>query len=128
MGKQQKRYQEMERYMSYVLIGDGVVFFLYLICAGLGIGWLKVIFAILAILVSGLCIVYLYLTQELLRVRSRWMSVGFAAVILCLLVSLLLNYPSPNPQKQNAADQNNSGSSTPTVTNTVYFIMDHYTI
>lgn len=118
MANKQSRYQEMERFMTYVLIGVGVLFLLYLLCAGFGVVWLKVVLAILAILVSGLCIGYLYLTGELLRVRSRWMSVGFAAVILCLVVSLLLNYPSPNPLKSSNAAESPSKPTAYSVSNT----------
>ena len=94
-----RRYKEMEQYLTYALIGVAAVFVLYLIVAGLGITWLKVITAILLIAACGLGLAWLYLTGELLRYRSRWMSVGFAAALVVLLVSLLLNYPSPNKYK-----------------------------
>lgn len=99
MERRRNRYKEMERYMTYILLGDTALFLLYLLVAGFGIAWLKVFISIVVILVSGLCIAYLYLTGELLRYRSRWLSVGFAAIILCLIVSLVLNYPSPDPLK-----------------------------
>lgn len=95
MASKRNRYKEMERFMTYVLAGDAGVFLLYLICAGAGIIWLKVITAILAIAVGGLSLAFFYMNGELFRLRSRWMVVGFAAVILCLLVSLLTNFPSP---------------------------------
>lgn len=107
MARRRSRYKEMERYMTCLLIGDGVLFFVFLLAAGLGVIWLKVITAILAILVSGLCLAFLYLSQELLRRRSLWMTVGFAAVLLCLLVSLIANYPSP----KKAVDSPDGGSS-----------------
>ncbi len=111
MGNNRKRYREMEQYMTYALIGLGIIFFVYLIAAGTGTIWLKVITAIVAILGSGLCIAYLYLTGELLRFRSRWMTVGFAAVILCVLVSLVLRYPSPNPYKKSATNETKPSAS-----------------
>ena len=40
------------------------------------------------------------MSGELLRHRSLWMSAGALAILVCLLISLLLNYPSPNPYKK----------------------------
>lgn len=97
MPKQPNRYQQMERYMCMTLALDLALFILYLVCAGSGIIWLKAICAILTILISGLCLVFLYLTKELLRERSLWMSVSAAAIALCVIFSLILNFPSPNP-------------------------------
>ena len=99
MPERKNRYAQMERFMTRVLLGDLAVFVLYLISAGFGIIWLKVITAIIAILVSGLSLAYLFLTQELLKKRSLWMSVSSGAILICLLVSLILNFPSPNPYK-----------------------------
>jgi len=99
MQKKNNRYRQMERYMTYALLADLVLFILYLIFAGIGIIWAKVIIAIIAILLSLLCLAFLFLTQELLKRRSLWMSVSAAAVVLCLLFSLILNMPSPNPYK-----------------------------
>ena len=68
------RYKQMEQYMTYALFADAVLFILFLIFAGLGIIWLKVITAILCILLSGACLALLYLSKELLKQRSLWMS------------------------------------------------------
>lgn len=96
MANKKNRYKEMERIITMVLIGDGAAFALYLLFSGLGVGWLKAILTIAMILVSIAGLVFLYLNGELLKQRSLWMSAGFAAVLLCLLVSLICNYPSPN--------------------------------
>ncbi len=93
MANRKNRYQQLERYLTYALILDGILFVLYLLFAGLGIVWLKAIIAILALLLSGLCLYLLYATNELLRQRSLWMSLSAASIILCTLFSLLLNYP-----------------------------------
>ena len=93
------RYKEMENLMTKVLIGDAAVFVLYLLFAGLGVIALKAITAIIAIAVSALCLAFLYLNGELMKRRSRWMVAGAGAVLLCLLVSLVLNYPSPAKEK-----------------------------
>ena len=110
MANRRNRYKEMERYMTYALIADAAIFLLYLICAGCGVIWLKVILFLLGAALSVCCLGYLYLTQELLKRRSLWMSSAAAAVLLCLLFSLILNYPSPN--KYNHSDAQPDGEST----------------
>ena len=95
MANKKSRYQEMEQYMTYLIIADAVLFVLYLLFAGLGIVWLKIVLAVLAILLSVLMLGYLYLTKELLNPRSLWMSAAAAAVTVCVLFSLILNFPSP---------------------------------
>lgn len=103
------RYKQMERYMTYALIADAALFLLFLLFSGLGIAWLKVVTAVLAIALSALCLGYLYLSGELLRKRSLWMSAASAAIILCIIFSLILKFPSPNTLK---TDGENSGSET----------------
>lgn len=93
MANDRNRYKQMEQYMTYALILNTIIFALYLLFAGLGIVWLKIIFSILVILLSVLCLACLFITRELLRKRSLWMSVGAAALIVCTVFSLLLNYP-----------------------------------
>ena len=101
---QNTRYKQMEQYMTFALIADAGIFILYLIFAGFGIIWLKVITAILCLLISGACLALLYMTKELLRQRSLWMSVAAAAVAVCVLFSLILNFPSPNKYKLDKTD------------------------
>lgn len=99
MAAKRNRYREMERYLTAILIADAVLFLLFLLYSGLGIIWGKVLAAILVVLMSGLSLGFLYLTGELMRRRSLWMSAGFAAIALCLVVSLICNYPSPSKTK-----------------------------
>lgn len=106
MANRPMRYRELERYLSYALIADVILFVLYLVCAGTGVIWLKVVLAVMAFLISGAVLALLYLRNELLRRRSLWISAGALAILICLLFSLLLNYPSPNPYK-NAETQGN---------------------
>lgn len=103
MANRPMRYRELEQYLTYALIAQAILFVLYLICAGSGIIWLKVILAIILFLLSGGTLAILFLRKELLRHRSLWMTVGALAVIICLLFSLILNYPSPNPYKKDSA-------------------------
>ena len=93
MERNHNRYKELERNLTYAIVTDAVIFVLYLIFAGAGIVWLKVITSILAILLSGLCLYTLYISKELLRQRSLWITAAATAIILCTIVSLLLNYP-----------------------------------
>ena len=92
MGRR-NRYREMEYNMTRILIADAAVFLLYLLFAALSVGFLKWLLAIVAILGSGLCLGFLYLSGELLRKRSLWMTVGFASVVICTLFSLILRFP-----------------------------------
>ena len=89
------RYRELEYNMTRVLIADAAVFALFFLFSALGWTALKVITAIVSILVSLLCLGYLYMTNELRRKRSLWMVTGAGAVLLCTLVSLILSWPGP---------------------------------
>ena len=90
-----KRYRDLERYMTIALVASAVIFVLYLIFSAAGVIWLKVITAIFAILLPLLSQALLYLTQELLKQRSLWLTTGFFGVFLCTLVSLIANFPAP---------------------------------
>lgn len=103
------RYKQMEELLTKILLADAAIFVLYLIFAGTGVTALKAITAIIAILVSGLSLAFLYMNGEIKKRRSRWMVAGFGAVLVCLLVSLVVHYPSPAPVK--ATPVGNSASS-----------------
>ena len=90
-----KRYKELEQMMCRILIADVAVFALFLLFAALGVVAMKVVCAIAVIIVSAMCLAFLYMTGELKKRRSLWLVVGYAGVLLCLLVSLLCNYPAP---------------------------------
>ena len=95
MENMKNRYKEMEKYMTVVLLGAALLFIIYLVAAGFGIIWLKVLTAIIAILICGLCLAYLYLTKLLLATRSLWMTAAAGSIVICLLFSLILGFPSP---------------------------------
>ena len=95
MARRSNRYQKMERVMTCALISDTILFLLYLITAGFGIKWAKFTLAAVAILLSIGILVYLYITQELFKRRSVWMSTAAAAITLCTLVSLIFSFPRP---------------------------------
>lgn len=90
-----KRYKDIERILTQILIADAAVFVLYLIFAGIGVGFMKVLTTIVILAASVGCLALLYMTGEMKKARSRWLVLGFAAIVVCLLVSLILNYPSP---------------------------------
>lgn len=100
MPPKNSRYLQMRKIMTYVLLSDLAVFILYLLAAGFGVIWLKVLTAIITILTSVLCLGYLYLTQEIFRKRSLWMTAAAGAILICLLYSLVLNYPCPLPSPE----------------------------
>lgn len=89
------RYKAMETVVTAALCLDAVIFLAYLIFAGFGLVALKVTAVVFCVLISGAVLYFLYITRELLRKRSIWMTLGAACIILCILVSLILNFPSP---------------------------------
>lgn len=95
MTEKMNRYKDMERKMLIAIALDVLLFIGFLIAAGNGIIWLKVVLTIFALLLSGAILAFLYMSQELLKPRSLWMSVAAVAIILCTLFSLILNYPCP---------------------------------
>ncbi len=92
-----RRYKDVERVLTQVLLGELAVFVLFLLVSGAGVTALKVITAILIVVASGLALAFLYMCGEMKKRRSRWLVLGYGAILLCMVVSLVLNYPSPNP-------------------------------
>jgi hypothetical protein len=97
MNKRNNRYKQMEMKMSCVLLAELIFFIIFLFASGFGVIWLKVIMSIITIITSVLCLGFLFLSQELLRRRSLWMTAAAAAFLLCTIFSLILGYPSPAP-------------------------------
>ena len=95
MDKMISRYKITEKLISAILIAAALIFIVFLIAAGNGIIWLKVLTAIITISVCGLCLAYLYITKLLLAPRSFWMTVAAGSLLICLLFSLILGFPSP---------------------------------
>ena len=90
-----RRYKDIERFLTQILIADAAVFVLYMFFACMGLVFLKVTATILCLLASIACLALLYMTGEMKKARSRWLVLGFGSIVVCLLISLLLNYPSP---------------------------------
>ena len=95
MNSKKTRYQKMEAIVTGVLCVDAVIFVAYLIFAGSGMVAMKAITAIITLLLSGAVLYFLYITRELLRKRSIWMTLAAACIILCLVASLILHFPAP---------------------------------
>ena len=89
----QNDYKDLDKYMTYTLIGTGIAFVLYLLFALLGIIWLKVVLSILIFLVCAGVLTVLYLSGKISKLRSRWMTLGAACTALCLFVSLITSCP-----------------------------------
>ena len=91
MASKRNPHQELEKFLSTGLLANAAVFVLYLLFAG--IVWLKVIFAILAILTPVAGLALLFLSRELLRQRSLWLTTGYFSLLICTVVSLILAFP-----------------------------------
>lgn len=96
MTQRKKPFRELERYITLGLILSTIIFIAFLVATGTGNVWLKVIYTILALGICAYCLWLLWKTRELLRRRSFWMTVWAGAIVICIIASLILNYPSPN--------------------------------
>lgn len=93
--KRRNQFRQLERSLTMVIFADLILFILTLAAGGIGIGWLKVIVGLCTIVISGLGCTFLVLINEHKRRRSWWMLSAFGSMLLCTLVSLLMNYPCP---------------------------------
>ena len=89
------RFSELESKMTRILLVNTAVFVMFLIFSAFGIIPMKVISAIVSIMVSLLCLGYLYMSGEIRKRRSLWMLTASAGLFLCTVVSLICNFPSP---------------------------------
>ena len=92
MAVRKNRYLQMRNTMTYILLADLAVFIIYLIAAALGEIGLKTLTSIITILTSALSLGYLYLTREIFKKRSLWITVAAGAILICVLYSLLLSF------------------------------------
>jgi heme/copper-type cytochrome/quinol oxidase subunit 4 len=97
MARNQNRYKDMEQKVTFALAIDLLLFIVYLIAAGNAVIWLKVITTLFAFVISLGVLAFLYLSRELLRRRSLWMTALAASIFVCILFSLILNFPAPAP-------------------------------
>ena len=97
MAERKFSYKQLEFYLTIAVIANTALFFIYMICAGTGVTWAKVFLAVLCLILSVGMLALLYIKKELLRPRSLWITLAAGAVLLLLLFSLILNFPSPRP-------------------------------
>ena len=95
MARRKSKYKKMEFYITIALCVDAAIFLAYMIFAGMGLIALKVISAVMCFVISGEALYQLFVSHELLRRRSLWMSLAAACIIICILFSLILKFPSP---------------------------------
>ena len=93
MATKHNHFKELEKMLSTGLLASAAAFVLYLLFAIAGVVWLKVILAIFALLLPLAGLTLLFLSRELLRQRSLWLSTGFFSLFICTLVSLILAFP-----------------------------------
>lgn len=116
MANRPNRYKEMERNITIALVIDLILFITFLFASGNDTGWLKAITFIIILILSGLCLAVLYLTKEIMRQRSLWMTVAATAILVCVLFSLILRFPSPNPLKADVSSESSADTSVTVVT------------
>lgn len=97
MAERKIRFKVIEKYLTIAIIAETLLFILYLFLAGAGNTGFKVVIAILCLLISLAVLAFLYMKKELFRPRSLWMTLAAAVIVVCLLFSLILNFPSPKP-------------------------------
>ena len=95
MSEPKRSYKQMEMLLTLVLILTVIDFLIFLVFAGVGVLWVKIITAIFAIGIPVLCLVYLFLLGELMKQRSLWLTAAFGSVLVCTIVSLICNFPAP---------------------------------
>ena len=95
MDRRRARFKKMEFYMTIALCVNVVIFIAYLIFAGMGINALKIVSAIACVGIAGVVLYQLFMSHELLRRRSIWMTLAAACFIICILFSLILKFPCP---------------------------------
>ena len=87
------RFQELEQRMTRILLVDLCLFLFYIIFAACNIIWLKVLTSIAVVLLSSACLAILYISNELKKPRSLWMTTAAISIVACLVFSLILNFP-----------------------------------
>lgn len=97
--RKRSSFRQLEQKLTIILAADLALFVLYLITAGSGIVWLKWLIALVTVAGSAFFLFFMYLIGEVKkdRKRSHWLICAFAGIAICVIVSLICNYPSPLP-------------------------------
>ena len=112
-----KKYKQIERFLTVLLLADTALFVGYMIAAGNGVTWLKIVLTLSCLGISGLILWILYASNEIMRQRSLWITTGAVSIVVCLFFSLILNFPSPNKYKHPAEVNSNESTSITTERN-----------
>ena len=91
--KRTNRFQTFEKKMTRYLLVDLVLFVLYIIFAASNVIWVKILLSIAVVLISSACLAILYLSGEFKKTRSLWMTTAAVSITVCLVFSLILNFP-----------------------------------
>ena len=94
MANNRNRYKQFELKMTLLIILNALLLLSFLVVAALGITWLKIVLAVLCGLLAATELGFLYLNQEIGKPRSLWMTVSAVCILICMTVSLVLNYPN----------------------------------
>ena len=87
------RFREFEQRLTRFLLVDLCLFLFYIIFTACNIIWLKVLTSIAVVLLSSACLAILYISNELKKPRSLWMTTAAISIVACLVFSLILNFP-----------------------------------
>ena len=90
-----RSFKQLEQQLTIVVGIDLAIYLVYLLFAGIGITWLKVILAAAGIVLSLLGAAFLVLIGEHKRRRSLWLLCAFGSIAVCILVSLITRFPGP---------------------------------
>ncbi len=93
MAENKNRYQQLEQVLTIFVVLDLFFFLGYLIAALATLLWLKILLLVLALLVSALGIALLCSTREIKRPRSRWIVYALVCIPLCIIVSMICQFP-----------------------------------
>lgn len=91
--RKKNRFQEFEKKITQYLLVDLFLFIFYIIFAACNVIWLKVLLSIAVVLLSSACLAILYISKELKKPRSLWMTTTAVSITVCLIFSLMLNFP-----------------------------------
>ncbi len=93
MAEEKSRYQQLEQVLTVFIVLDLLFFLGYLLAALFTVLWAKVLLLVLTLLASALGIALLFSTREIKRHRSRWITYALICIPLCMVVSMICQFP-----------------------------------
>ena len=95
MAEKRSRYRAFERFLTIILFIALTMFALYLLSAAFGWPVMKITAAVMSLLLTPYGLWNLYVSKELLKARSLWLTCAFGSIFVLTIVSLLCNFPRP---------------------------------